>query len=79
MPWSETSAVNEGARFVLEASEGWTSMTELCERYRISRRVGYKWLERFQRGGLSALEDRSRAPRQQAQRRRRLWSHGSSS
>jgi putative transposase len=66
MPWSETRAVNERARFVLEASEGWTPVSELCRRYGISRRVGYKWLKRFQRGGLSALEDRSRARQVQA-------------
>jgi putative transposase len=66
MPWSETRAVNERARFVLEASEGWTPVSELCRRFGISRRVGYKWLKRFQRGGLSALEDHSRARRVQA-------------
>jgi len=44
MPWSETCPMEERARFVLEALEGWTSMTELCARYGVSRRVGYKWL-----------------------------------
>ena len=67
MPWSETCAMNERARFVLEADEGWASITELCERYGISRRIGYKWIERYKRGGLSALEDHSRARRIQAQ------------
>lgn len=65
MPWSETCPMEERARFVLEALEGWDSMSELCARYGVSRRVGYKWLERYQREGLSGLADRSRAPHHQ--------------
>lgn len=59
--------MNERTKFVLEANEGWTSVTELCERFGISRRVGYKWLARYRNGGLAALEDRSRARQVQAQ------------
>jgi putative transposase len=58
--------MEERAKFVLEALEGWTSMTELCARYGVSRRVGYKWLARYEQTGLSGLADRSRAPRRQA-------------
>lgn len=65
MPWSETCRMEERARFVLAALEGWTSMSELCEKYGISRRVGYKWLARYESGGLAALEDQRRAPRRQ--------------
>jgi putative transposase len=66
MPWSETCPMEQRARFVLDALEGWTSMSELCERYGISRRIGYKWLARYEYGGLSALEDQKRARRRQA-------------
>lgn len=66
MPWSETCPMEERAKFVLEALEGWTSMTELRDRYGISRKVGYKWLHRYEEKGLSGLTDRSRAPRRQA-------------
>jgi transposase InsO family protein len=37
-------------------------MTALCARYSISRRVGYKWLDRFLRDGPAGLADRSRRP-----------------
>jgi len=37
-------------------------MTELCARYAISRKTGYKWLARYDAGGRPALHDRSRAP-----------------
>jgi transposase InsO family protein len=59
--------MDERARFVLEALEGWSSMSALCEQYHISRPVGYKWLGRYQREGLAGLVDHSRAPQQQAQ------------
>ena len=37
------------------------AMTELCERYEISRKTGYKWLERY-RLWRCGVEERSRAP-----------------
>jgi transposase len=35
----------------------------LCEDAGISRKTGYKWVERYEHGGVGALVDRSRAPR----------------
>ncbi|HLC40539.1 MAG TPA: helix-turn-helix domain-containing protein, partial [Methylomirabilota bacterium] len=40
------------------------TVTELCERYAISRKTGYKWLDRFDEAGRPGLRDRSRAPHQ---------------
>ncbi|MEX2531429.1 MAG: helix-turn-helix domain-containing protein [Gemmatimonadota bacterium] len=57
--------MEERMRFVLEALEGWDSMSELCARCGISRRVGYKWIDRYEREGLEGLADRSRAPHRQ--------------
>ncbi len=37
-------------------------MSELCARYGISRRIGYKWLARYEAEGRPGLQDRSRAP-----------------
>lgn len=39
------------------------SMTELCLRYGVSRKTGYKWVRRYECGGPPALADRSRRPR----------------
>lgn len=63
MPWSETSPMDERARFVLGAFSDCFTMTELCERYGISRKTGYKWIERYRGGGDPACADASRAPR----------------
>ncbi|HSD52138.1 MAG TPA: IS481 family transposase [Candidatus Methylomirabilis sp.] len=38
------------------------SMTELCELYGVSRKTGYKWLDRYLRDGPAGLEERSRRP-----------------
>lgn len=63
MPWNQTCPMSERAKFALAAEEGLFSMTELCRRFGISRKTGYKWLGRYREGGLEALEDRSRAPK----------------
>jgi transposase InsO family protein len=51
-------------RFVLEQERDLHTMTELCEIYNITRETGYYWQRRYQQGGLEALQDRGRAPRQ---------------
>mgnify|MGYP002725719073 CR=1 FL=1 len=62
MPWRSTGPVEERLRFVLDAEEKVESMAELCRQYDISRRVGYKWLDRYRQHGVHGLEDLSRAP-----------------
>jgi transposase InsO family protein len=54
--------VQERTRFVKDWRSGLWTMTELCERYAISRKTGYKILHRFEERGTEGLEDRSRAP-----------------
>src|ERR1051325_9405551 len=62
MPWKETTPEMDRARFLALHQEGLYSMTELCERFGISRKTGYKWLDRSQAQGLDGLRDRSRRP-----------------
>lgn len=49
--------------FVLLASKPDVNFRQLCRRFQISRKTGYKWLRRFRAGGVAALEDRSRRPK----------------
>lgn len=63
MPWLEAGAVDQRLRFVADRLAGEASMTELCAAYGISRRVGYKWLARYEAEGPAGLADRSHAPR----------------
>jgi len=62
MPWSETSAMDEKVRFIGDYQRDLQSLSELCERYGISRKTGYKWIDRYQRQGPAGLQDLSRRP-----------------
>lgn len=62
MPWRESCAMDERLRFVADWLSGDVSKTELCEAYGISRRIGYKWLGRYETEGVAGLADRSHAP-----------------
>ena len=62
MPWNVSSVVSERVEFVRQAEMGVVSFRELCRRFGISAPTGYKWLGRFQAGGVEGLEDRSRRP-----------------
>ena len=63
MPWSETSAMDQKARFIRDWIAGRWSVTELCGRYGVSRKTGYKWAERFALQGPDGLLDQGHAPR----------------
>ena len=58
MPWKETCAMEEREAFV----QAWLSreftMSELCQRFEVSRPTGYKWVERFRSEGRAGLADR---------------------
>lgn len=61
MPWKETCAMTERLKFValMEADE--ETMAVLCRRFGISRKTGYKLMERYAAEGLDGLCDRSHA------------------
>jgi transposase InsO family protein len=54
--------MDERVRFINDRLSGDWTMTELCERYEVSRKTGYKWLERYELEGPAGLMERSRAP-----------------
>jgi len=61
MPWKTSSVMEEKLRFVFEYQQRQRTMTELCQRYEISRETGYVWLRRYQAVGLEGLREKSRA------------------
>ena len=63
MPWTERTPMDERLRFVRDALSGRYTLTALCARYGVSRRVGYVWLARYEAEGRRGLEDRSHAPK----------------
>ena len=62
MGWTETCAVEERMRFMVAVEKGEESFAAICRRFDVSRRIGYKWLARFEEEGVAGLLDHSRAP-----------------
>ena len=54
--------MNERKRFILEATAGLFSHSELCRRPISARKTGYKWLERYETEGPDGLLERSHRP-----------------
>jgi transposase-like protein len=54
--------MEERLRFVRDAVSDRFTMSELCARYGVSRRIGYRWLARYDDEGRRGLANRSRAP-----------------
>lgn len=50
MPWREVSVVDQRVEFVALARHGGSGHRELCRRFGISAKTGYKWLGRAAEG-----------------------------
>lgn len=63
MPWGMVSLMSLRQEFVRLSENQAVSFTELCQRYGISRKTGYKWLGRYRKQGSEGLADHSRRPK----------------
>jgi transposase InsO family protein len=62
MPWRKVTVMSQRTEFVIFAKVEGCNRSELCRRYGISRKTGYKWISRFCVEGTEGLSDRSRRP-----------------
>ena len=62
MPWSQTSPMDQRTKFIADYLRESFSISELCERYGVARKAGYKLIDRYLRYGPVGLEERSRKP-----------------
>lgn len=62
MAWGVRTMAEARLEFAVFASGDGANVAELCRRYGVSRKNGYKWLARWAREGPSGLVDRSRRP-----------------
>ena len=62
MPFEETHVMEERTRFNEEAHRSLRSFAAVCDRYGISRKTGYKWMDRWRRAGPAGLENRASRP-----------------
>ncbi|MBV8359309.1 MAG: IS481 family transposase [Deltaproteobacteria bacterium] len=63
MPWAEVTRMSLREEFVQLAMQPGVNRRELCRRFGISPKTGYKWLARHTTAEASGLCDRSRRPR----------------
>ena len=68
MPWKDVTPVSERSEFVMFGSQKGTEMSTLCRQYGVSRKTGYKWLQRLRGEGWEGLHDRSRRPHRSPRR-----------
>jgi transposase InsO family protein len=63
VPWREATVIRQREEFVRLASQEDANLSELCRRFEISRKTGYKWLARWDSDGRAGLVDQSSRPR----------------
>lgn len=63
MPWKSVNPMEEKVRFIGDYLNGLFDFSELCDRYGISRKTGYKWVDRYVEEGVDGLKDKSRKPK----------------
>jgi len=68
MSWKNVTPMEEIIRFVMLAQSARFTVSELCEQFGISRKTGYKYLDRYAAAGLKGLAVRSHRPHQFPQR-----------
>jgi transposase InsO family protein len=68
MPWQECSTMTLRQEFLTLAQQPGVSFRELCQRFGISRKTGYKWQRRYREKGVTGLADRSRRPQHSPRR-----------
>src|SRR3979411_2739125 len=62
MPWRERSRMDERLQFITDYQRQLFTMTQLCDRYGISRKTGYAVVGRYEAGGVAGLSPRSSRP-----------------
>ena len=78
MTWRTSGPMDERLQFVRDALRDRFAMSELCARYGVSRRIGYKRLARYDADGRRGLADRRHVPHHARTRSSPPWRRCSS-
>jgi transposase InsO family protein len=62
MPWRGVTVSEQRERFLEDYRLNYYSMSDLAERFNISRKTAYKWINRFEDYGQSGFQELSRRP-----------------
>ena len=63
MPWKVINQMDLKIQFVTDLDKEHLSITDLSQKYGISRPTVYKWLGRYKKMGIEGLKEQSRAPK----------------
>lgn len=73
MAWKEVLPVEQRAMFVLDVEKAEMSVAELCRRYGVSRKTGYKWIRRYKAEGIEGVRERSSRPDRSPHKTGLVW------
>lgn len=63
MPWTKPEDIMyKKEEFLFEVINKKSSITKLCNKFGISRKTGYKWINRYNENGIIGLQEHSRRP-----------------
>src|SRR3990172_9472760 len=62
MPWKGVTVNEERRRFLQEFRLGYYSVSDLADRFSISRQTAHKWIRRLEHYGQTGFHERSRRP-----------------
>jgi putative transposase len=62
MPWKGVTVSEQRENFLRDYHLRYYSLSDLAERYSISRKTAYKWIDRYEQHGKDGLQDQSRRP-----------------
>jgi putative transposase len=63
MPWRKMSTMDQKIQMVADWQSQYFSITDLSQKYGLSRPTIYKWLERYEELGIDGLKEQNRTPR----------------
>jgi len=63
MAWKEQTTMSQRAAFIEQAKAEGSNISALCRAYGISRKTGYKWIQREREAGAGGLADQTRRPK----------------
>ena len=63
MPWKGVTVSEQKQRFIEDHVLNYYSISELAERFSISRKTAHKWINRYRERGLEGLAELSRRPK----------------
>jgi len=62
MPWKGVTVSEQRQRFIEDYMLNYYSITELADRFGISRRTAHKWINRYKKHGQEGYQELSRRP-----------------